>query len=330
MRALTLTLTLTLTFTLAWASASSAFAEGESDDPAEAPTVEPAPPTDTEPPAPPPVARVRLEAFPAPPTETVVRAAPAALVPRADQAASASVVLPDESPRAFDDLGALLAEVPGVNVVRTGSLGKLTTITLRGANPDQVRIYIDGVPVNIAAGGGVDVSTLPIGDVERIEVYRGSSPLEFGESALGGIISITTRTPGTVRASARSGAGSFGTMFGDVSGGGRAGRLRLYLGVHGFSSQGDYPYLNDNMMALNPADDLTLPRPNNDVLQGDGVARAALTLGGRRTLDLGLVGFARDEGLPGTEGSPTLRMRFQTTRGLASLHYRSRPGSATS
>ena len=71
-----------------------------------------------------------------------------------DQAATVSVVVPDESPRAYDDLAALLAEVPGVNVVRTGSLGKLTTITLRGFNPDQVRVYVDGVPVNIAAGGG--------------------------------------------------------------------------------------------------------------------------------------------------------------------------------
>jgi outer membrane receptor protein involved in Fe transport len=289
----------------------------------ETPAADPEPPPDPSPspaPASPPPAR--LEPVHAAQTETVVRAAPAA--PRADQAATVSVVVPDDSPRAYDDLAALLAEVPGVNVVRTGSLGKLTTITLRGSNPDQVRIYVDGVPINIAAGGGVDVSTLPIGDVERVEVYRGSAPLEFGESALGGIIAITTRTPGVVRASARTGAGSFGTMFGDVSGGGRVGRLRLYAGLHGFSARGDFPYVNDNMTALNPADDVTLPRPNNDVLQGDGVLRAELALAGRRTLDLGAIGFGRDEGLPGTGGSPTRSARFQTTRGLAYLHYRSR------
>ena len=116
------------------------------------------------------------------------------------------------------------------------------TITLRGANPDQVRIYVDGVPVNIAAGGGVDISTLPIGDVERVEIYRGSAPLEFGESALGGSISITPPTPVVLRANARSGAGSFGVMFGDVSGGGHLGRLRFYVGVHGLSAKGDYQY----------------------------------------------------------------------------------------
>jgi outer membrane cobalamin receptor len=286
---------------------------------------EPPTPAPAQPPAPSPPGTAlsrRLEAVSTAQAETVVRAA--AVSPRTDQAATVSVVVPDESPRAYDDLAALLAEVPGVNVVRTGSLGKLTTITLRGSNPDQVRIYVDGVPVNIAAGGGVDISTLPIGDIERVEVYRGASPLEFGESALGGIVAITTRTPGATRARARTGGGSFGTMFGDVSGGGRVGRLRLYLGLHGFSSRGDFPYVNDNMTALNSADDVTLPRPNNDVLQGDGVLRVALTLAGRRTLDLGAIGFARDEGLPGTGGSPTMSARFQTTRGLAYLHYRSR------
>ena len=259
------------------------------------------------------------------PAETVVRAAPQpAAQPRADRSAAASVVAPGDSLRAYDDLTSLLLQIPGVNVVRTGSIGKASTITLRGSNPDQVRVYVDGVPMNIVAGGGVDASTLPIGDVERVEVYRGSSPLEFGESALGGIVSITTRTPGMTRASARTGAGSFGTMFGDVSGGGRAGRLRLYVGLHGLSAQGDYPYRNDMGTAFNPSDDVWMSRRNNDVQQGDGVVRAGLALAGRRTLDLGLIAFARDEGLQGRGGLPTVSARFRTVRGLGYLRYESR------
>ena len=45
-------------------------------------------------------------------------------------------------------------------------------------------------------------------------------PIAFGESALGGIVSITTRTPGTSSATARAGMGSFGTTFGDLTAGG--------------------------------------------------------------------------------------------------------------
>jgi iron complex outermembrane receptor protein len=257
--------------------------------------------------------------------ETVVTAAPQPpAAPREDQASAASVVLPDDSPTAYDDLAALMREVPGVNVVRTGSIGAASTITLRGSNSDQVRVFVDGVPVNIVAGGGVDVSTLPIGDVESVEVYRGSSPLAFGESAMGGVISITTRTPGQAHARARSGMGSFGTMFGDASAGGRLGRLRLYAGAHVLSSRGDYPYLNDNGTSLNPADDIYGPRLNNDLVQGDGVLRAALTLAGRRTLGLGVIGFTREQGLPGLGAAPSVAARFRTTRGLGYLRYESR------
>ncbi len=134
-------------------------------------------------------------------------------------------------------------------------------------------------------------------------------------------------------------------MFGDVSGGGRAGRLRLYVGLHGFSAQGDYPYLNDNGTVFNPADDVVMPRQNNDVQQGDGVVRAALTLSGRRVLSLGLIGFARDEGaagpgrVPDRQGRGSVRCAASaicatsraTTWGRAAACRRScsRPCSAT-
>jgi iron complex outermembrane receptor protein len=257
--------------------------------------------------------------------ETVIVPVPETTpVPREDRVASGTVVLPADSPRAFDDLGTLLMEVPGVTTTRTGTLGSLTLVSLRGSNPDQVRIFIDGVPLNIAEGGAVDISTLPLGDVERVEVYRGQSPLAFGQSALGGIISITTRTPGTPAAAARAGTGSFGAYFGDASAGGRVGRLRLYLGAHALRSLGDFPYPNDNGTPLNPADDGTSARTNNDVRQGDGALRAALDLSGRRTLSLGVLGFVRDQGLAGLHLAQTHFVRFQTARALASLRYESR------
>ena len=272
----------------------------------------------SQPSAPPP-------AGPPPAFETVVTAHPApAAAPREDLTAAASVVVPDASPRAFDDLGGLLLEVPGVTVTRTGSLGSFSTLTLRGANPDEVRFYLDGVPLNIAAGGGVDISTLPLGDVARVEVYRGTTPLAFGQSALGGIVSLSTRTPGDARASARAGVGSFGTALGDLAAGGRAGRLRLYLGIHGLSSRGDYPYLNDNGTKLNTSDDVYQPRQNNDLRQADGTLRAAMALSGRRTLSLTLLGIGKDQGLPGRGGDPTVAARFRTARALQALRYESR------
>jgi len=262
---------------------------------------------------------------PPPAYRTVVTAPPAAApTPREDASAAASVVLPADSPRALDDLASLLVEVPGVTVTRSGSLGSVATLALRGGSPDEVRIYVDGVPLAVAEGGAVDVSTLPLGDVERVEIYRGSTPLAFGESALGGVVAITTRTPGAPRAQARAGGGSWGTMFGDASGGGRAGPLRLYVGAHGLMSRGGFGFTDDGCTALNPADDQSATRLNNDVRQADGVVRAAVDLPGRRELSAGALAFGRAQGLPGSQCSAPFGARFRTARGLAYLRYLSR------
>jgi iron complex outermembrane receptor protein len=257
--------------------------------------------------------------------ETVVTAPPPEpALPREDSAAAASVVVPAASPRAYDDLTTLLLEVPGVVVTRTGSIGAYATLALRGSSPDEVRVYVDGVPLNLAEGGGVDISTLPVGDVERVEVYRGSSPLAFGGSALGGVVSIVTRTPGAPYASARAGVASFGTGYGDLAAGGRAGPLRLYAGAHGLATAGRYPLVLDNQTATNPADDVATVRTNNDVEQADGVVRAVADLPGRRTLGLGIVGFGRNQGLPGGSRVSTRFARAGTTRALAYARYDSR------
>jgi iron complex outermembrane receptor protein len=262
---------------------------------------------------------------PPPPRNTTTVTAPpsAPSILREDSSAAASVILPSESPRAYDDLGTLLLEVPGVVVARTGSTTELASLALRGSNPDEVLIYVDGVPLNIAEGGGVDISTLPLGDVERVEVYRGTTPLAFGEAALGGVVSITTRTPGATRVQARAAVGSFGTTFGDLSAGGRVGRLRFYLGAHVYSSEGDYP-IDYNLTPANPANEVHGRRQNNDALEGNGVLRLALTLSGRRTLSLGAIAFGREQGLPGPLNNLSTTARFHSARGLGYLRYESR------
>jgi iron complex outermembrane receptor protein len=249
-------------------------------------------------------------------------AAPAA--PRADPIAASSVIFPQDSPRAFDDLGDLLVVVPGVNVTRSGGIGDFATLSLRGSNPDEVRFYLDGVPLNLAAGGAIDLSTLPIGDVERVEVYRGTTPIGFAESALGGVVSITTRAPTQPRLTMRAGAGSFGTMFGDVTGAGAAGPLHFAGGLHAIAGDNGFGFHSDNGTSAKPADDSQTARQNNDLAQLDGVLRAALDLPGRRQLGLGLIGFARDHGLSGTGVTQATHARFHSLRGLGYLGYDSR------
>jgi hypothetical protein len=251
--------------------------------------------------------------------ETVVTAAPAA---REDDAASASVVTPDRTPRSAETLPALLGELPGVSVTRLGGLGALATLSVRGSSPDQVEVYLDGVPLNSATFGGVDLGSLPLGDLGRIEVYRGMTPIAFGASGLGGVVSLTSRVPEASSLAAEAGGGSFGTTFAGGQAGWAGRRVRLLAAVHHLRSAGDFPYPSDNGTAFDPADDRLLRRQNNRLRQTDGLLRAVVP--GPRALSASLSFFQREAGLPGYAIFQSQEATLATRRFLASVGYDAR------
>jgi outer membrane cobalamin receptor len=254
----------------------------------------------------------------------VVRGRRLAEEAREDRASASSVVTLDRTPRSGESVPQLLGEMPGVTVSRLGGLGSLALVSLRGSTWEQVLVYLDGVPLNAAVGGGVDLSTLPLGDVERIEVYRGMSPIAFGSSALGGIVSISTRAPDTTAAQAEVGMGSFGTVQGGAAASWAGERLKAYAGAHWQRSDGDFLYPSNNGTAFDPSDDRDVPRRNNGFSQIDGTARLTVPLAGDR--ELALLGslFSREQGLPGYGVFFTREVSLGSLRSLASVAYRSR------
>ena len=256
--------------------------------------------------------------------ETVVTAPPAAnATPREDRAASCSVIAQDRTPRAAESVPQLLSEQAGASVTRLGGLGSTATISLRGSTANQVLVYLDGVPLNSATGGGVDLGAIPLGDIERIEIYRGMSPIGFGASSIGGVVSLTTAVAKEKRADVEVGGGSFGTYYGSVREMGSRGRLHLYVGAHALTSDGDFPYLNDQATTQNPTDDQAARRRNNDLHQLDGMVRAAMDLPGDRRLRLSLLMFERAQGLPGPGALANPSARLGTSRVTAMAAYES-------
>ena len=244
--------------------------------------------------------------------------------PLEDHAASASVITLDRTLRSGESLEDLLAELPGVTVTRFGGLGSAAFISIRGSTAEQVRVYLDGVPLNVASGGGVDLSTIALGDVERIEVYRGTSPMAFGVSALGGIVSITTRRPRSNQASGEVGVGSFGTRFAGANGALAGRTFHAFAGLHLIETAGDFGYHDDNGTRANPNDDSYHPRYNNALHQLDTTLRVGATLPGRRELTLSALGLDRAEGLPGINNRRSLTASLAILRGIGSLAYDSR------
>ena len=251
--------------------------------------------------------------------ETVVRAPNAE--PLEDVAADASVITRDRPQRAEESLPFLLSELPGVTINRTGGAGSLALVSLRGSAWNQVEIYLDGVPLN-SGQGGVDVSTIPIGDVDRIEVYRGASPIAFGTSALGGIISITSQPPRKSNLQVEAGVGSFRTYHASVTAAWVSARVRTYAGFHILSTAGNFWFSSDNGTAFDMGKNHEVRRINNAVQQKDGTARVIFSLSPGRELSASTLIFIRGQGLPGY-GSvrQTEETALDTSRVIGSVNY---------
>ncbi len=112
--------------------------------------------------------------------------------------------------RQVDDV---LRLVPGVAVSRTGSVGGMSQIRIRGSEGNQTLVRIDGIEVSDPSGGSeFDFGHLLAYEIERIEVLRGPQSALYGSDAVGGVIDITTkRGSGPLSGSVRTEAGSFDT-----------------------------------------------------------------------------------------------------------------------
>jgi vitamin B12 transporter len=111
-----------------------------------------------------------------------------------------------------------IARLPGVDVRSRGPVGGLTSITIRGAGQNYVRVLIDGIDVSDVSGpqAAYDFGGLITSDVSRIELLRGGQSAIYGSEAIGGVISITTRRAEEegVSQSVSLEGGSYGTFLG--------------------------------------------------------------------------------------------------------------------
>ncbi|WP_353102416.1 TonB-dependent receptor [Myroides odoratus] len=108
------------------------------------------------------------------------------------------------------DVSGALDRVSGVKVRRDGAEGSDYTFSMNGFSGRHIRFFMDGVPME-GFGSEFKINNLPITMVDRIEVYKGVVPVEFGSDALGGAVNIITNKSKETKIDASFTTGSFNT-----------------------------------------------------------------------------------------------------------------------
>ncbi len=108
------------------------------------------------------------------------------------------------------ELTSLLNKAAGVKIRQEAGLGSDYNISLNGFTGRAVKIFMDGVPME-GFGSAYNLNNIPTTLVERIDIYKGVVPIEFGGDAMGGIINVVTRKLNRTYLDASYGFGSFNT-----------------------------------------------------------------------------------------------------------------------
>lgn len=146
---------------------------------------------------------------------------------------SVSVLTPEDlavrlSPNPVDQLRA----VPGVAVSRSGAVGGLTQVRMRGAEANHTLVLFEGIEISDPVNGDTDFGLLTALPVGRIEVLRGAASSIHGSDAIGGVVSLSAAREAGLNAYAE--AGSFGTVRGALGYGGP----KFGAAVTGFTTDG--------------------------------------------------------------------------------------------
>lgn len=139
-----------------------------------------------------------------------------------------------------EDLAQVLTEITSVNISNYGGLGATKTIRMRGSSAAQVLVLVDGRPINNPRDGEVELSNIPLDNIDRIEVLHGPGSSLYGSGAMGGTVNIITKNPPKekMKTELTSSFGTFRTYLERLSNGARISKFGYLVSGEYQSSQG--------------------------------------------------------------------------------------------
>ena len=229
---------------------------------------------------------------------------------------SLRVIRAEEFEHKITSVPELLSEAAGVQIKTSGGLGSYSTVSIRGSSSEQVNVYLDGVLLNSALGGGVNVGNIPLSHVERIVVYKGAMPVGLGGDAIGGAINIVTRSPERHLGGVGTSYGTFRTAKANWMLSEQKEKLGLLLAMDYVRSDNNFRFLDDNGTRYNLDDDVWTKRRNNDFQGFNVLGKIEYALRPSATLILNNNFYRSDKGIPGIGSFQSRSARLRTLRNL--------------
>lgn len=199
----------------------------------------------------------------------------------------------------FDQMGDVLAGEAGVQQLQVGGFGTFSSITMRGASGAQTAVYLDGILLNSGAQAVVDLSMLELLNLDSVDIYRGTAPLQLGHGSIGGAVNLNSRSAdGDSRPRVRLNAGSFGQRGARIGIQGTRGQWDWVGSASHQQSENNFKFNNDNGTPLNTDDDLIQRRNNSDVKRAGVLLKTGYQASDRYRTDFILHSTSRSLGVP--------------------------------
>jgi outer membrane cobalamin receptor len=174
--------------------------------------------------------------------------------------ASEVITLPRLRERGGSTMAEAMESVGSVYFKSYDGIAGTQLASIRGSNVDQVVVMLDGLRLNTAQGGGVDLNLIPVSAVEKIEVIRGGHSALVGSDAIGGTIQLVSNESIDLKGFSygmNTTVGSFGTKTLDLFGSQKIGLLSAFVNFSRIQGNGNFTYKA-------PGTAIKATRENND------------------------------------------------------------------
>lgn len=191
----------------------------------------------------------------------------------------------------------------GVQLKDYGGVGGLKTVNVRSLGTRHTAVLLDGLPLENAQNGQVDLGRYALSDLGRISLYKNQNSRIFQPAtafASSNAIYLETRADPLDSSRPAKGSltlqtGSYGLTNGSLYGATKWGKhWQLQGSISSLMTRGDYPYTYTNGVY-----DTTLNRSNGDVKRFQGRVGLYGNFDDSSTFSIVAYGFRRQMGLPG-------------------------------